>query len=321
MGTLTAKLRTKAQSWAFSRQGRDTAPLTLDRRRIYILPTKQGIAFAVLLFAMLMGSMNYNNNLGFALTFGLAGMALVCMFHCHRNLCGLIVKPGQAESVFVGQTAKIPVQIRNPSTTHSLSIRLVFEGQDHPAYHIPPNTTESLYLSTSAKQRGKLIISKFGVATQFPMGLFRAWAWIALDLQCLVFPKPHNPNQQPPTDATDTGGAQDARESGDDFAGLREFNPGDPPRHVAWKSFARNEELMVRQFAGTSVASQWLDYHKTPAPDVESKLSMLCYWILEAHQNQTAYGLRLPGVTIPPNLGDRHKRDCLTALALFGVSS
>ncbi len=56
-------------------------PFTLGSRRIYILPTRNGLYFAVLVLAMLLGSMNYNNSLGFALAFLLAAVGLVAMHH------------------------------------------------------------------------------------------------------------------------------------------------------------------------------------------------------------------------------------------------
>ena len=41
-----------------------------------------------MVFAMLLGSLNYGASLAFALTFLLAGLALVVMHHCHNNLLG-----------------------------------------------------------------------------------------------------------------------------------------------------------------------------------------------------------------------------------------
>ena len=64
-------------------------PLTLQARRIYILPTAPGVAAAALLFVMLLAGMNYNNSLALLLCFMLCGVALVSMHECHRMLSGL----------------------------------------------------------------------------------------------------------------------------------------------------------------------------------------------------------------------------------------
>ena len=70
------------------RQGPDALPLTLVRRRLYILPTRAGLTFGALLFLMLLAGLNYGNSLALFLTFLLAGFALVGMQQCHRNLLG-----------------------------------------------------------------------------------------------------------------------------------------------------------------------------------------------------------------------------------------
>jgi hypothetical protein len=68
-------------------------PLTdtwqLGQRNIYILPTRAGFTFAGTLLVMLLAAINYQLNLGYALTFLLAGAGLVSMHVTHGNLRGL----------------------------------------------------------------------------------------------------------------------------------------------------------------------------------------------------------------------------------------
>ena len=52
---LSAALVARGRRWVLKRQGHDPSSVVLDRRRIYILPTGLGLAFAVMLFAMLLG--------------------------------------------------------------------------------------------------------------------------------------------------------------------------------------------------------------------------------------------------------------------------
>ena len=90
------------RAWVRRRQGADQLPVTLARRRLYILPTRAGIAFAALLFLMLLAGLNYANSLALLLTFLLAGFALVAMQPCHRNLLGLSCRRLSAPPVFAG---------------------------------------------------------------------------------------------------------------------------------------------------------------------------------------------------------------------------
>ena len=102
-----------------------------------------------------------------------------------------------------------------------------------------------------------------------------------------------------------------------DFAGLRPFRPGDSPRHIAWKTFAREQELLVKHYAGTDVTSHWFDWESLAGLQIEERLEQLCRWVVDAQKQGHAYGLRLPGESVNPNLGGAHQRRCLTALALF----
>ena len=49
---------------------------TLDQANIYILPTKGGWVFALTLLVMLVSAINYQLNLGYVLTFLLAGIMM-----------------------------------------------------------------------------------------------------------------------------------------------------------------------------------------------------------------------------------------------------
>jgi uncharacterized protein (DUF58 family) len=104
----------------------------------------------------------------------------------------------------------------------------------------------------------------------------------------------------------------------DDFAGLRGYHASDSPRHVAWKAVARTDDMLTKQFAGEGGVELWLDWQLLPAGySVETRLSRLSGWVVEAERGGALYGLRLPGVEFPPSRGDAHRAACLQALALF----
>ena len=110
--------------WARKRQGMDGPVTQLQPRRIYILPTGVGLVFALMTFAMLLGSMNYNNNLSFVLTFMLIGVGFVAMHQCQRNLVGLELSFAGVEPVFAGQSAQFRIAVANRSKSPRHRIRL-----------------------------------------------------------------------------------------------------------------------------------------------------------------------------------------------------
>src|SRR6195952_4191835 len=83
--TLGARFRARFQKWVNSRQPR-TDTLLLTQRNVYILPTRAGWMFAVTLVVLLLASINYQLNLGYVLTFLLAGSGVVSMHITHGTL-------------------------------------------------------------------------------------------------------------------------------------------------------------------------------------------------------------------------------------------
>ena len=94
----------------------------LSQRRVYILPSRQGLTFSLSLLVMLIGSINYNLSLGYLLTFLLAGVGIVSILHTFRNLAYLYISPGRAEPVFAGGEAHFQLHIENRGNNERFAI-------------------------------------------------------------------------------------------------------------------------------------------------------------------------------------------------------
>ena len=310
-------LRARLDRMLRRRQGEDRGSVTLHRRRIYILPTRLGLVFAAMLLAMLLGSLNYGNNLGLALTFLLAGLGLVAMHACHRNLQGLSVAGAGTEPPYAGQAAGYRFSLANPSLLPRIDIEAGVRAGAPRIVTVPAEDTARLVLELPTRRRGSLRLTRVEVATRYPFGLFRAWSVLHPDIDCLVYPaRAAQVPAPPPTPGP--SGHQDAARGEDDFDGLKDYHPGDPPRRIAWKAHARGGELLVKEFAGAAAPARIFDLDAVPGRDLEQRLGVLARWIDDAHGRGEAFGLRLPGTEIPVEPGEAHRRRCLATLAGFG---
>ena len=282
----------RVHGWAFKRQGRDQSSITLHSGRTYILPTGVGLVFALMTFAMLLGSMNYNNNMSFALTFILVGLGLISMHQCQRNLVGLELQFAGAEPVFAGQAAIFRIALHNRSAKRRYQLQLYSGDIESDICDLAPGESKILTLAIPTNRRGRVHLPRFGMCCTFPFELFRSWAWLYMDLQTLVYPHPAETVPRPPATIAAHGHRQHDARGEEDFAGLREFRDGDSPRHVAWKAYARSGELLSKQFSGADTSSQWFDLDAVMGRDLETKLSILTRWILDADQLRVDYGLR-----------------------------
>ncbi|NOX69621.1 MAG: DUF58 domain-containing protein [Gammaproteobacteria bacterium] len=315
---LRERVSARVDRWARKRQGTDRSITQLKSKRIYILPTGVGLIFGLMTFAMLLGSMNYNNNLSFVLTFFLISLGFVGMHQCQRNLVGLEISFAGIEPVYAGQRADFKIAITNHSRSHRHHLQLYTGEVSSDIEDLAPGDSRVLHLEIPTHRRGRIALQRFGIRTLFPFELFRAWAWLHMDLEGLVYPKPADDAPEPPATETARGHRQHDARGEEDFAGLRRFHDGDSPRHVAWKAYARSQELLSKQFSGADTSSQWLDLDRMPGGDLETRLSILTHWIINAERAQRDYGLRIPGREFPPAHGGAHRHRCLAALALYG---
>jgi uncharacterized protein (DUF58 family) len=296
-------------------------PIILTQRRIFIIPTRVGLLFAVVLLVMLIGAINYNLSLGHALVFLLAGLGIVAMVHAFRNLVSLRLTPGRAEPVFAGEIARFPVHLENTRKQARRALDFRFGKQPGTSLDIPASAKATVAIPFVTSIRGRLDPGHTTLSTRYPLGLFYAWSYPHPPLSCLVYPRPLDTLLPPPSPAAHTG--QNRGDSGqEDFTGLRLRQPSDPTRHIAWKAVARdfaNRPLLVKQFAGGAAEELWLDWALTADDcDTETRLSILAGWILAAEEKQALYGLRLPDREIDMAQGSTHRDACLEALALYG---
>jgi uncharacterized protein (DUF58 family) len=293
-------------------------PIVLVQRRVFILPSRQGFAFALLLLVMLTGSINYSLGLGFVLTFLLGALGVNAMVYTFRNLVNLRITGGRARPVFAGDTAQFTVHLENAGDMDRYAIGLTHDRNNASFVNVKARSTASVAAAIPAPRRGIFKPGRLRLFTRFPLGLYYAWAYLELDMHCIVYPRPAPPGLPLPPAAASTGAGTQHGRGQEDFAGLRQYHVGDSPRHIAWKAAARDQGLLTKQFAGRAETELWLDWTQVPSRmGVEERLSHMARWVLDAHAAGLSYGLRLPGETVEMAAGEAQRDRCLEALALF----
>jgi uncharacterized protein (DUF58 family) len=325
LGTrLVGWLRGRRSTWRERTTARDKGEVELNQRRVYILPTRAGIGFGVLLLALLIGSINYRLGLGFGLTFVAAACGLVDMLYTYRNLAHLHLRPGRASAVFAGEEAPFELVLANRTRLPRFALWVDIDTAKDPrhAVDVAAGATTSVVLSGASRRRGWMASPRVRLATRFPLGLFNAWAYWQPDSRALVYPFPEQ--DAPPLPVSGYPSPDGAGSAGsDDFAGVRSYQPGDPLRQLAWRHIARLDpalggQLVTKQFEGGSLDELVLDLDALPRGlDLELKLSRLTRWVLEAELRSLPYALRLGRQAIDQGLGPAHQAACLEALALY----
>ena len=312
-------------TWSARRHGRDALPMIVNRRRIYIIPTRFGIALALLLAAMLIAGLNYNSNLGLAFGFLMVSLALVAMHHCHRNLLDLCVDAIVEVDAFAGDYANFEILLRNEARIDRCDLEIrMYSAADRAAagvftaiVSVAARGYQHGTVSVPVARRGVTLLERFELRTRYPFGWFRAWTYVHCPLTAFVAPRPGGDRALPSASAALGAAAQLDVRGDEDFAGLRAYEAGVPLKHMAWKVLARGGEPAVRSYTGLAAEPEWLDWTALHPLGVEARLSQLCRWVLLSEAAQRTYGLRIPGTEIAPSRGAAHRSACLRALARY----
>lgn len=317
-------VQSRFRRWWESRL-RPTDHQALHQRNIYIVPTAPGLFLALTLLLLLITSINFQLSLGYALTFLLAGCALVAMHTGHATLRALELQLPWQPPHTMGDAATLRVHLHNPSARPRYGLGLAFLESDTWVWsEIAANHTRTLELSWHAPQRGWAAIAPITLETRFPMGIFRAWTVWRPASKVLVYPAPEaGAPELPLAQARAEAGTHSARFTHVDHTwdGLRPYRRGDPRKSLAWKPSAKaiasgSEALISRERAPAQAAPLWLTYDNTGLADKEGRLSRLCAWARRAENLGMEYGLRLPNAHIDPGSGPSHLSQCLEAMAL-----
>ncbi|AMP06887.1 DUF58 domain-containing protein [Collimonas pratensis] len=311
-------------------QLRDAEPgeVLLTQRRVFIVPSRPGLAFAFMLVLLFLCSINYNLSLGFGLTFLLAACAVIDMHLTFRNLAYLHLSAGKAAPVFAGEDALFELHLANRRKHARYAIWLGFIGRGMPALEraadVPGHGTSHLTLAVTTSRRGWQPAPRIRLRTRFPLGLLRAWSYWQPDSKALVYPQPEESLSTPPLPLAPVEKSDGSGVAGhQDFAGIRSYQSGDSPKHLAWRQIAKldtelDAKLITKQFEGGAASDLSIDYEALPyGMPVESKLSRMTRWILEAEARQLPYAFRLGDQVYAAALGPAHQRACLRALALY----
>ena len=325
--------RRRLQTW-FENRLQLTDNVTLTQRTVYILPTRPGLMLGLTLLTLLVASINYQLNLGYLLTFLLAGSALVGMHVCHGTLRGLamhLVAPGAHHA---GASTAFDINLTNNRRSIRYGIGLSVlnpaankQKRRHWAWtDVPAQGSSLVQIAFTPTRRGLHRLPTLTAETRFPLGTFRVWTVWRPAAQMLVYPAPELHAPPLPGGVPRPGGATVAikAQSSGEFEGVRGYRRGDPMKLVVWKKASAASEqtssegggLIVRDTQQAQQKELWLDFMQAGSGDIERKLSRLCAWVLQAERLGLAYGLRLPAREIKPASGEAHKRQCLEALAL-----
>lgn len=310
MGRLSARLRSLP---LFRVGARDAMPMTIGNRRIYVLPTRFGLFVGLVLLAMTLGGLNFNNNAALLLVFLLVGLCNNALIAGHLSLLGMRIGVQMPQPVFAGQPLQLGITLGQDRNAGPEPYRIAFK--DNAADVTIESTATRAMLEIRTERRGRYEIDRITLSSLQPMGLAKAWCHVNVRDSVWVYPSPQGRPLQPQYHLADGQAGGSSRQLNDQPHHLRDYVSGDPPKHIAWKASARTGNLQVRAYEQAQTGDLLLDWATLAGMDAEARLSQLCLWVVQAEQKKLKYALLLPGRHIAAGSGPGHRQTCLEALA------
>ena len=305
--------------WVDKRTPR-TQQVRLNRKNLYIFPNLTGGLYLLVMLVIWMLGTNYQNNLILALAYLMGSIFVVGIHHTFANMAGVSVRVVDAKPTFAGEQAIFILELNctHKNGCDNLELRWQNSSGETQTISLNPNEPQQVNLRAPSKLRGYLRPGRLSIQSRFPLGIIRCWTWVNLDTQALIYPSPIA-TDEPHAQASDgKGEGGSSQRGGDDFSGLRDYQPGAPIKHIAWKQYAQDKGLFTKDYEAQRSADKWLDWNSLNHPQ-EMRLSGLCYWALEYERQQIPYGLQLPGLSLAPTRGEHHLQTVLKALAEFNL--
>lgn len=312
---LPAFYQQRLNRWLDSR-----APLAgqhkLSHKNLYTFPNATGLGLLVTITLLWLLGTNYQNNLILGLSYLLISLFVVAIWQAFSNLVGLEIKAVNAQPGFAGDDIQFTLELYRLRAAES--IQLCWPNGKKIILDLDADKKIQVQLPCPSFHRGYLRPGRLLIESRYPLGVIRCWTHINLDMQVLVYPKPVAGVESQHLLGDNESDRSSQQRGGDDPGSLRNYQPGDSLKHIAWKLFARERGLHTKENEQTISTEKWLDWFGLSLPS-EQRLSVMTWWALQYHASAINYGLVLPENRLEPDQGNAHLHKVLSALAISGL--
>jgi uncharacterized protein (DUF58 family) len=300
--------------------------------------TLPGFLFVFVTLFLALGAINGQNNLLFWL-FGFSIAALIVSgiitgnALMHIRMTASHEGPAQAD-----QQLNLRYTLLNTSRllpnfaleVHELDVNNQSEHEPGVVVHIRPSARLTCKSTLVPLNRGYIELAKIRVRTRFPFGLFTKTIYFDIPRKILVYPKQiklEQSNLDAMIKADESANRSlNRRGTGLDYFALRQYQPGDPIKTIAWKRSARSTELLVTEFpdpTSDQIQIQLAPPNEQVSDDQFETAISLAYTIMVTASKSTRIGLSIPwaAIDIHPSRGRAHVARCSRALALLERSA
>ena len=292
----------------------------MSAQRTGLQPTREGIATLLLTLAVAVAATITGNNLLYMVLAALLSLLVLSAVLGSWNLRGLEVARMLPAELFADSEGRGRLVLRNrrrwlPSVALSV---LELDGAVASAMvGAVPTGEASVPFGWRFQRRGPAALGRIRISSAFPFGLARRWRDFSLPAELLVYPRPLGAWWSPEagTRGHDESSADGMAGGQGDFAGLRDYAPGDSLRSIHWPTSARRTQPVVVQRTTDVSERVIVRVRDQQGPAWENELGRATGEVIRAFARGCEVGLDLPDGSLPPRPGSTWRRNLLDTLA------
>ncbi|MES2217991.1 MAG: hypothetical protein V4501_06235 [Pseudomonadota bacterium] len=313
--TFSGQFKKSWERWV-KKRNRAGNPQTLDSHNLYILPSKFGWAYGVVVITTLVGAVNSQINTIFLMTFLLAIIGMISALEAHANLKDLSFKFIVIKDSQQGIPVKITLFIQ-ANRKRRFGVEFQIASQPKTRLEKIPLEGIEFIVPVETPMRGRFLLPPITISSLFPFGIFRVWSYLYFEEHYYVYPQPINPGFWPSPYHVDD--IKQKHVSGDEeFYDLKQVeNPWMEPKLIHWRIAAKGQGWFHKTMHSNEVDYWLFKLNDLPSRDIEFKLQNLSYWLQAAETNGMVYGLELKTAETKFARGHEHLEHCLRQLALY----
>ena len=281
----------------------------LSQKLIFILPSRYGCWFMLLMILLYLLGTNYQNNLILLVMYLMLSLFLLSIVLTYQNMSMLKLQCHTVTELFSGESGYVSIRLMSDKPHYMLQMGFIAQ----PMVEVP-ELTASIALPLKAVGRGCFSLPRIKISTVYPFGLWRSWSYVALQQKYWVYPAMLAGQQISELSQQSTTGQQNPQ-PGDTIVPYRS---GDSLRYLLWKRLARdpyNPVIRQEQYSAQP-DPHWIEVPALSGEAKERALSQACQQLVTLAQGNALYGLKLPRIEVAQSSGPAHLQRCLQELAL-----
>lgn len=306
------KLRERWQQW-LSRKHPAKSKLFLNRHTIYVLPSKFGCLFFLVIFSLFIGSVNYQLSSGFFLTFLLVTIVMLSAWVGHQNLNGICFTAQEVKDIATNQDCLIPIKMTY-SKSGCYDLSLIIDNYSQNWAEV--NSGQVICIKYKFLARGYHQIPRIRVETRFPFGLFIVWSYLTFDTHVYVYPQPKAPGFWP--EPCIASNQQTTSVGDEEFYTLKQSdNPWKQPSRISWTTAAKGYGWYEKQYNSPDRTLYFFSTQQVSRFTLEEGLKYISYWLIESEKKGYDYAFLHQPIGTASH-GKQHLRQQLRQVAIYG---